>query len=802
MAGVDKRHQCWGCELICNRFDDKHRIRLDNLARGTQEAPLATSDWTGCKRASACLRVRRVFGSFSVALDPGTPVALTVALVGVLAAAPAGASEGTPAPSKLDKVAVRSEPGSGEERFVAAGKLVLGRRLLERSNASSVREVLLRDPAVSVSANGRIGLLGLPGYTEVLLDGEPPPPGLNPLGLPPAQVERIEIIRGASADLSLGAIAGSINVVRRAQRRPVPLEGSAEVSLPAFSQSIRASAQTIRKDEASGDTLSFAVNGARNRTVAHSAVQEWVGDSNAGPAWRRHSRNQGRQDDLNLSLRVGLKLGAAGTLGLATNLVTAEVGTTAVAEGMPGDGTAYTLLRPTHTVSRWRWRTSPSVSQSLDWERPAEQGGVWQLRAVASCDKGLWETSGESRWGEASMQALMNRASSERRSGSLRLVRRGWVKGDHKLQAGAEAQLERKAEERTNADGVTASFIDDLYSSTAVGHSRDLGAWLQDEWAWSEDLSLKLGLRGVSRAHRLDEGAGSARVKLNLWAPSLNLRWMPGEEGNHALSLGLSRGFKLPQAQQLSVRPWLDPTTPCTSRDACSGSRPQAPDRVGNPALQPERSWGLDLNLESNVREHSAVSLGFALRWIDQLVGEATRQESVPWSADPRWVARPANLGRARSQGLSLGFSLMPRDWWAEAPPSIELTGALQWARSKISTVPGPYNRLPDQAPFSARLGLKGGLQSLPLEWRIDGLLHPGSWWQAAGGMQRWQSVKRAWSIAGTWSFSAKQQLTLKGSNLPGETRLTESIWSNAGLHSREATRTRPEFSLFWISRL
>ena len=119
---------------------------------------------------------------------------------------------------------------------MVAGKLILGRRLLERSNASNVREVLLRDPAVSVSASGRIGLLGLPGYTEVLLDGAPPPPGLDPLTLPPAQVERIEIIRGTSADTGLGAIAGTINVVRRAQRRALPLDFSGQLGAPAAHQ--------------------------------------------------------------------------------------------------------------------------------------------------------------------------------------------------------------------------------------------------------------------------------------------------------------------------------------------------------------------------------------------------------------------------------------------------------------------------------------------------------------------------------------------------------------------------------------
>lgn len=724
------------------------------------------------------------------------------ALAAALLGAPAGASPAAASTPKLDKVEIYSEAGESGERSVVAGKVILGRRLLERSNVSSVREVLLRDPAISVSANGRIGLLGLPGYTEILLDGELPPQGLNPLTLPPAQVERIEIVRGASADTSLGAVAGTINVIRRAQRRALPLDLSGQIGLPAYNQSARVSAQTIWKDEATGRTLGLAVNGLRSRSVQRSSLEEWGGGAQSEPAWRSGERSLGRQDEINLSLRAGFKRGENDSLNLSTDLLTAEIGSIALSDGMPGSSMGQGMTRPTQSLSRWRWRTSPSVSQSLDWERKAEQGGVWQLRGVVRHELSLMETSGVSQWGAEPAQALENRASSQRRSGSLRLVRRGWELGDHKLQGGVEAEQARKIDQRMNTDETGVSFIDSLFSPTAVARSRDLAAWLQDEWSWSEDLSLKLGLRGVHRVHRLDEGASRSQVQLRMLAPSINATWMPGEEGNHAISLGLSRGFKLPQAQQLSARPRLNPTSPCPSRESCGGSRPQAPDRTGNPALQAERSWGLDLNLESNVREHSAASLGLAVRWIDQLVGETTRLESVLWSTAPRWVTRPVNLGRARTYAINLGFSLVPRDWLTDIPRSLELTGALNWANSSVSTVPGPYNRLPDQTPFSARVGLKYQAKSMPLEWRVEGLLHPTHWWQDAAGMLRRYSVKRAWSSSGTWSFSATQKLTLKASNFLGETRVTESSWPDVGLRAREEARTRPELSLSWIFRL
>ena len=187
------------------------------------------------------------------------------------------------------------------------------------------------------------------------------------------------------------------------------------------------------------------------------------------------------------------------------------------------------------------------------------------------------------------------------------------------------------------------------------------------------------------------------------------------------------------------------------------------------------------------------------MRWIDQLIGDVTRLESVR-STEQRWVTRPVNLGRARSHAVNVGVSLVPRDWWAEVPKSLELTGALNWAGSTVSTVPGPYNRLPIKRP-SARLSAKYVAQGMPLEWRIDGLLHPSNWWQDAAGMLRHVSVKRAWSLSGTWSFSLKQQLALKASSLPGQTLRTDSYWPSDGLRTLEESRMRPEISIFWSSR-
>ncbi|MBK9235215.1 MAG: TonB-dependent receptor plug domain-containing protein [Rhodoferax sp.] len=118
-----------------------------------------------------------------------------------------------------------------ERREFIAGKIIIGRRRIEDSGASSVEELLRREPAVSVGSDGRIGLLGLPGYTQILVDGEPPVAGKS-LDMNLVRVEKIEIIKSNVAEYGPFGIAGTINVItRKAERKTsssLRLEGRAE----------------------------------------------------------------------------------------------------------------------------------------------------------------------------------------------------------------------------------------------------------------------------------------------------------------------------------------------------------------------------------------------------------------------------------------------------------------------------------------------------------------------------------------------------------------------------------------------
>jgi outer membrane receptor for ferrienterochelin and colicins len=90
---------------------------------------------------------------------------------------------------------------------------VYGREELDKYGDTNVGDVLKRLPGVSMQGNApRMRGLGA-GYTLILINGDPAPPGFQFDQLNPAQVERIEVSRGGTADRSAQAVAGTINII-------------------------------------------------------------------------------------------------------------------------------------------------------------------------------------------------------------------------------------------------------------------------------------------------------------------------------------------------------------------------------------------------------------------------------------------------------------------------------------------------------------------------------------------------------------------------------------------------------------
>ncbi|MBX9901936.1 MAG: TonB-dependent receptor plug domain-containing protein [Burkholderiaceae bacterium] len=202
---------------------------------------------------------------------------------------PVPATAPTPKPANpaagagVQKVEISGAKGYDERRQDTASKIVVTQEEILRYGDTNIGDVLKRLPGVTIGGvqgrGGGIRFRGLGnGYTQVLLNGEPSPPGFSLDSISPDIIERIEIIRGANAELSNQSIAGAINIVLRkaisTAQREVKLGGQEENGRFGGNASVQLSDKAGR--------LSYSISGnlIRGNFKRPSQIQRIGTDSN------------------------------------------------------------------------------------------------------------------------------------------------------------------------------------------------------------------------------------------------------------------------------------------------------------------------------------------------------------------------------------------------------------------------------------------------------------------------------------------------------------------------------------------
>ena len=128
----------------------------------------------------------------------------------------AGGDTATPRPgARIERIEITAKPQSDTElrRRAPVAKQIYGREEIDKFGDTSTSDVLRRLPGVDIQGGApRMRGLGS-GYTLVLINGDPAPPGFQFDQLNPSQIERIEVTRGPTADQSAQAVAGAINII-------------------------------------------------------------------------------------------------------------------------------------------------------------------------------------------------------------------------------------------------------------------------------------------------------------------------------------------------------------------------------------------------------------------------------------------------------------------------------------------------------------------------------------------------------------------------------------------------------------
>jgi len=191
-------------------------------------------------------------------------------------------------------------------------------------------------------------------------------------------------------------------------------------------------------------------------------------------------------------------------------------------------------------------------------------------------------------------------------------------------------------------------------------------------------------------------------------------------------------------------------------------------------------------------------------RNISNLMRSETRLETVSWSSPQRWVRRQQNIGDATTSGIELEAKFRLDQLFEGATP-IELRSNAAFYTSRVKAVPGPDNRLDQQAKATANLGADYRLRGLPLT--LGGNLNwvPGYTTRADVDQTVAVTTKQVWDAYALWTFSPTVGLRLLGNNLAprdyATTTATDSLLASGNTERTSVRSSGPSY-VNWQLRL
>jgi outer membrane receptor protein involved in Fe transport len=194
---------------------------------------------------------------------------------------------------------------------------------------------------------------------------------------------------------------------------------------------------------------------------------------------------------------------------------------------------------------------------------------------------------------------------------------------------------------------------------------------------------------------------------------------------------------------------------------------------MGNPNLKPELATGIDVTLERFLDKGGSLSASVSTRRLSNFTRPGLLFE------DGRWIFTSINRGNANTWGIELDAKFPLKSVWADAP-AIDFRGSMSRHWSKVDSIPGPDNRLDNQTPFSASLGL---------DYRNGDFATGASFQYSTGGWVRrserefgYTRISRELEWYGHYKFNPRQSLRVSASNLLSPDWISASRFVDEGL--------------------
>jgi outer membrane receptor for ferrienterochelin and colicins len=709
-----------------------------------------------------------------------TPLRLTVLATALGAAMPAlgqAVAARSVAPV-LQKVEIKgAADGYDARRDDTASKIVLNHDEIVKYGDTTVLDVLKRLPGVTVSGaagrGGEIRMRGLgSGYTQILINGERAPAGFSMDSLAPDSIERIEVMRAATAELSTQSIAGTINIIlkkaiKSAQREmKAGIGGGKGLFAPTYNVQL-----SDRRDQLS---YSLAVNAFHHGFKRDTPTLEY-GIGPDGNALLRNSsfHEDGVFDGINIGPRLNWTFANGDTLTSQSFVNVGRFARTSESVSVASVGVPApypfiewdTVFENRFFRSDLNWVKKLAGSAKLD----LKIGGVIGALRNDSYRNGYQAPGGtqtldnyvRSRGTDTGVTTTAKISTPVGKGHALAM---GWDGG---YSARDDSRIQREWRLATTASGPVrvAGDSDEEYTADV----ERLAVYAQDEWNVTPRWSVYLGLRweGI-RTSVTGNLLLDTRTRTSVWSPLFQTLYkLPNMKDQ--LRFALTRTYKAPATQSIIPR-----------RFTTANNNSTEPDFQGNPNLRPELALGLDASYEHYWAQGAMVSVSASARQIDGYTRNQTRLTALGW------VSIPINDGKAHTRGLEFEAKFPLKSVLATAPAlDLRLNVSRNW--SSVEAVTGPNNRLDQQVPLSATVGV---------DYKAGRLTTGGSYAFRNGGLVKlseqqsvYQSVRRDVEVYGVWKYDPRTQLRVAASNMLAQDYVSESNYLEpAGMVHRRTT--------------
>ena len=685
-------------------------------------------------------------------------------------------------PKKLDKIEVEGNSLS-ERRESTASKIIVNRDEILKYGDTNVMEVMKRLPGVTVDSGpggrgGAIRMRGLgSGYTQILVNGERTPPGFSLDSIAPDLIERIEIIRGATAEFSTTAVAGTINVVLRRALTTQTQEFRAGANVQHDAPTVFASGTVSDRTGPFSWTIPFNVVRFSFKADALSEQRVLEPDGDLVQQYGSRRRNEGWGGNVNVAPRVSWNLGANNTLNLDGFALSGlfrgffiEDNTPRVGPPPPYVDTALRLRNEFQSYrgnANWvrRYADNSRLDAKLGISRlDVDSASTFDARDVNRLT--ILQRTVDSTFDDTTLTTV----------GKYTLP----VVQGHNLAAGWDGAYTTRNDVRLQGDlnPVTgrATRVDEDFDT----HIRRLALYAQDEWDVTEKFAIYTGLRWEGIETRSVGNAYEAISNTsNVASPIMNLLWkLPWSEKDQ-VRLGIARTYKPVNVGEIVPRRFFAPNNTAVT-----------PDFIGNPRLKPELAWGFDGGYEHYPASGGNIGFTFYHRRIQDLIQRQTVFE------DGLYITRPTNIGSAKVTGIEFDTKGRLSELVTGAP-NVDLRLNFAYNKSTVNYLPGPYNRLDQQVPWNGTVGADYRLTDLPLTVGTSFTARAAGTVRTSVSQVLYASVNRQWEVYGLWRFTPKVSLRLTVQDILAQDAIGVNRFTEASGFLTERSSVDPRYTRF-----